>query len=166
MAVALDCDLELIRKGLSSVKPVAGRVNCCQINELITVIDDTYNANSASVKVAIDLLAQYTGAHLLILGDMAELGLHSEQEHLTIGQYAFDQGIEQLLTIGELTKQTSLAFGQKGTNKALHFSSKLQLTAYLQKTLLQNSKKLTILVKGSRGTKMEEIVAYIKQLQL
>lgn len=166
MAVALGCPLDVIRCGLNLVKQVAGRVNCSQVNELVTVIDDTYNANSASVKAAIDLLKQYNGAHLLILGDMAELGLHSEKEHIAIGEYAAQQGIKQLLTVGKLTEQTSIAFKQGGKNKAQHFSSKQQLTTYLQKTLLQNSEKLTLLVKGSRGTKMEEIVSYIKQLQL
>ena len=164
MAVALGCSLEVIRSGLNLVKQVAGRVNCSRVNELVTVIDDTYNANSASVKAAIDLLSQYDGAHLLILGDMAELGLYSEKEHIAIGEYAALQDIEQLLTVGKLTEQTSTAFKQEGKNRADHFSSKQQLRAYLQKMLLQNSEKLTILVKGSRGTKMEEIVSYIKQL--
>ena len=164
MAVALGCELDVISCGLNSVKQVAGRVNCNQVNELVTVIDDTYNANSASVKAAIDLLGQYNGAHLLILGDMAELGLHSEKEHIAVGEYAAQQGIKQLLTVGTLTEQTSTAFKKGGKNSALHFSSKQQLITYLQKTLLQNSEKLTLLVKGSRGTKMEEIVACIPKL--
>ena len=166
MALSLGCELAIIKAGLNSVEPVSGRANCEYINDLLTVIDDTYNANSASVKAAIDLLAQYPGEHLLILGDMAELGLHSEKEHQAIGQYAAQQGIEQLLTVGELTRQTSLAFTQENAGDALHFSTKEQLVAHLQNTLLQNSKKLTVLVKGSRGAKMEEIVAYIKQLRL
>ncbi|WP_435237250.1 UDP-N-acetylmuramoyl-tripeptide--D-alanyl-D-alanine ligase [Psychromonas sp. PT13] len=166
MAISLGCGLAIIKAGLDSVEPVAGRVNCEHINDLLTVIDDTYNANSASVKAAIDLLAQYTGSRLLILGDMAELGLHSEQEHQAIGKYAALQGIERLLTVGELTKQTSLAFKQENSGESLHFATKVQLIDHLQNTLLQNNKIVTILVKGSRGAKMEEIVAYIKQLQL
>lgn len=164
MAISLDCELAFIGTGLNTVEPVAGRVNSEHINELLTVIDDTYNANSASVKAAIDVLAQCAGSHLLILGDMAELGLQSEKEHQAIGQYAAQQGIEQLLTVGELTKQTSLAFKQENSGDALHFATKVQLIAYLQNTLLQNSKKLTVLVKGSRGAKMEDIVFHIKQL--
>ncbi|MCW8996124.1 MAG: UDP-N-acetylmuramoyl-tripeptide--D-alanyl-D-alanine ligase [Psychromonas sp.] len=164
MAVALGCPLEVICRGLNLVEAVAGRVNYSQVNERVTLIDDTYNANPASVKAAIDLLAQYQNAHLLILGDMGELGSYGDQEHLAIGQYAAQQGIEQLLTIGELTAQTSQAFMQRGTNSAVHFSSKQQLNEYLQKILSDNNEKLTILVKGSRSTKMEEIVAYIKQL--
>jgi UDP-N-acetylmuramoyl-tripeptide--D-alanyl-D-alanine ligase len=164
MAWALGCNLDLIRRGLNSVKPVPGRVNYTQVNELLTVIDDTYNANSASVKAAIDLLAQCDGTHLLILGDMGELGLYSEQEHTAIGHYAAEQNIEQLFTVGKLTQQTSQAFKQRSNNNAQHFSSKQQLLASLQSMLLQSSKKLTILVKGSRTAKMEEVVNYIKQL--
>ena len=60
---------------------MAGRVNSAVISERLTVIDDTYNANSASVNAGIDLLAQYQSQHLLILGDMGELGEFAEQEH-------------------------------------------------------------------------------------
>ncbi len=166
MAVALGCSLEVIRGGLNLAKAVAGRLNCTEINERITVIDDTYNANSASVKAAIDLLMQYDGAHLLILGDMGELGAHSQKEHIAIGEYAAEQGVEQLLTVGKLTEQTTQAFNRGEKNSALHFSSRQQLNRYLENTALENSEKLTILVKGSRSMKMEKVVADIKQLQL
>ena len=166
MASALGCDLNVIKQGLNLVYPVAGRVNCSQINESLSVIDDTYNANSASVKAAIDLLAQYDGSHILILGDMAELGSYSEQEHIEIGHYAAEKNIEELLTVGELTEKTGLAFKKECENEALHFSNKQELFDYLQGKLEHNNKKLTILVKGSRGMQMEEVVAYIKQLKL
>lgn len=163
MALALGCSLDVISRGLNLVKAVAGRVNPSQVNQWVRVIDDTYNANSASVKAAIDLLAQYDGAHLLILADMAELGEYGEQEHLAIGEYAAEQGIEQLLTVGELTQHTCQAFTARGQNSAMHFTNKQELSGYLRKKLLKNSDKLTVLVKGSRSAKMEEIVAVIKQ---
>jgi len=163
MAIALGCNLKEIQAGLSLVKQVSGRVDSSQITELVTLIDDTYNANPASVKVAIDLLQQYTGAHLLILGDMAELGEFSENEHLLIGEYAAQKGIEKLITVGKLTSMTDQAFKQAGKGEALHFSDKDQVNAYLRNVLLEQNDKLTILVKGSRGSKMEEIVNFIKQ---
>ena len=163
MATALGCCIEVITRGLNVLTEVAGRVNRCQINELVTVIDDTYNANSASVKAAIDLLVQTAGAHLLILADMAELGLYREQEHRDIGTYAAQQGIQALLTVGKATQYTSQVFTEKSNNGARHFTDKKQLGTYLQNVLLQNSKKLSILVKGSRSAKMEEIVTLIKQ---
>lgn len=164
MASALGCDLDAISRGLNSLNEVKGRVNCYQVNEQLTVIDDTYNANSASVKAAIDLLAQYSSEHCLIFADMGELGEHSDSEHIAIGEYAANQGIESLLTVGTLSEQSCRAFNASGGKNGQHFSSKKQLSTYLQAYLLENSGKVTILVKGSRSAKMEEVVSVIKQL--
>lgn len=163
MAITLGCNLKEIQAGLGIVKQVDGRVDSRQLNELVTLIDDTYNANPASVKVAIDLLQQYSSAHLLILGDMAELGKFSEHEHLLIGEYAAQKGIQKLITVGKLSCKTYQAFKQAGHGEALHFDDKEQVNAYLQNVLLEQNDKLTILVKGSRGSKMEEVVNFIKQ---
>jgi UDP-N-acetylmuramoyl-tripeptide--D-alanyl-D-alanine ligase len=164
MAIALGCQLADIKKGLSTVQEVSGRVNSKKINRFITLIDDTYNANSASVKVAIDLLKKNSGAELLILGDMGELGAYSDQEHRAIGEYAGQKGIQQLITVGKLTTKTHQAYTQVNQGKAIHFDNKQQVNTYLQKLLLKQDTKLTILVKGSRGAKMEEIVNFIEQL--
>ncbi|WP_413702048.1 glutamate ligase domain-containing protein [Psychromonas sp. KJ10-10] len=88
MAIALGCDLNIVNHGLSLVNEVAGRVNRCKVNENLTLIDDTYNANSASLKVAIDLLQQCSGQKILIFADMGELGKYSEEEHRDVGRYA------------------------------------------------------------------------------
>ncbi|MFT7052645.1 MAG: UDP-N-acetylmuramoyl-tripeptide--D-alanyl-D-alanine ligase [Psychromonas sp.] len=165
MAIALGCSLKEIQTGLSSVKQVNGRVDSRQINEFVTLIDDTYNANPASVEVAIDLLQQYSTARLLILGDMAELGEFSEHEHLLIGEYAAHKGIEKLITVGKLSAKIHQAFKQAGNAEALHFADKKQVNAYLKDLLLVQKNKLTILVKGSRGSKMEEVVNFIKQAE-
>jgi UDP-N-acetylmuramoyl-tripeptide--D-alanyl-D-alanine ligase len=165
MAIALDCNLKEVQAGLSAVKQVEGRVDSRQLNELVTLIDDTYNANPASVKVAIDLLQQYASAHLLILGDMAELGDFSEHEHQIIGEYAAQKGIEKLMTVGKLTLKTHQAFKQAGQGEALHFADNKQLNAYLENVLPAQKDKLTILVKGSRGLKMEEVVNFIKRAE-
>jgi len=165
MAIALGCSLKEIQSGLSLVKQVSGRVDSSQVNKLVTLIDDSYNANPASVKVAIDLLKQYASAHLLILGDMAELGEFSDNEHRLIGEYAAQKGIERLITVGKLSAKTHQAFKQAGHGDALHFDDKMQVNAYLKDLLLAQSDKLTILVKGSRGSKMEEVVNFIKQAE-
>jgi len=164
MAIALGCQLAEIKSGLSSVQEVSGRVNSKKINEFVTLIDDTYNANSASVKVAIDLLKKNSGASLLILGDMGELGAYSDQEHSTIGEYAGQQGIQKLITVGKLTTKTHQAYMKIGQGEAMHFDNKQQANIYLQELLLKQNVKLTILVKGSRSAEMEKIVNFIEQL--
>lgn len=167
MATVLGCDLTCISRGLAQLNEVAGRVNSSVVNENILLIDDTYNANSASLKAAIDLLMQCEGLKILIFADMGELGKYSEQEHRSVGEYAAQQGVELLLTVGQLTQFTDQAFSDSGCQGGLHFDDKTGLKNHLQSFLqLTSNKKLTILVKGSRGTKMEEIVAYIKQSQI
>jgi UDP-N-acetylmuramoyl-tripeptide--D-alanyl-D-alanine ligase len=167
MAIVLGCDLNTINKGLTLVHEVAGRVNSCKVGEHLTLIDDTYNANSASLKAAIDLLEQCSGEKTLIFADMGELGKYSEQEHRSVGEYAAEKEINNLFTVGSLTEFTHHAFTEKSLQNALHFADKKALTKYLQTYLPQiSNQKSTILVKGSRGTKMEEIIAYIKQSKI
>jgi len=167
MACSLGCDVSSISQGLKQLNEVSGRVNSSLVNENILLIDDTYNANSASLQAAIDLLMQCEGERVLIFADMGELGKYSEQEHRSVGEYAAKQGVDILLTVGKLTQFTEQAFTDSGRQGAVHFDDKTGLKNHLQSFLQQTSNtKLTILVKGSRGTKMEEIVAYIKQSQI
>jgi len=164
MAVAFGCSLQDIKKGLESVQQVVGRVNCSVISETVTVIDDTYNANSASVKAGIDLLAQYQANQVLVCGDMGELGDYAEQEHKTVGEYAQQQGIQKLFTVGNLSQLASHAYNAAAKNTvAEHFTDKQQLKEALNAYLSDKESKTVILVKGSRSAKMEEIVAFIKQ---
>lgn len=164
LATALGCSLAVVSQGFSLLQAVKGRVNYCSVNELITVIDDTYNANSASVKAAVDLLAQQSGKSLLILADMGELGIYSEQEHREIGLYVAKAGIQQLLTVGSLSLLTQQRFQSEGGKQSKHFTDKESLKNHLQKLLAENRRKLNILVKGSRNAKMEEIVEYINNV--
>lgn len=163
MAVVLGCELICISQGLKRLNEIAGRVNSRFVTENLMLIDDTYNANSASLKAAIDLLTQCVGEKVLIFADMGELGKYSEQEHRNVGDYAIEKGIETLLTVGQLAVFTHQNFIKFSYKSAFHFANKIELKAHLALYLQQtSSKKLTILVKGSRGTKMEEIVTYIK----
>ena len=96
---------------------------------------------------------------------MAELGAFSEHEHQLIGEYAAQKGIQKLITVGKLTFKTHQAFQQAGQGEALHFADNKQVNTYLQSALSEQKNKLTILVKGSRGSKMEEVVNFIKQAE-
>ncbi|GLS89829.1 UDP-N-acetylmuramoyl-tripeptide--D-alanyl-D-alanine ligase [Psychromonas marina] len=167
MALVLGCDLHHIRQGLANLKQVAGRVNSTQVNDNLLLIDDSYNANSASLKAAIDLLMQCSGEKLLIVADMGELGQYAEQEHRSVGEYAAEKGVNLLLTVGQLTQFTHQSFSSLSDQSSVHFADKAGLKAYLTPYLQKSSNKnLTILVKGSRSAKMEEIVAFIKQPQI
>jgi len=165
MALSLGCSLESIQQGLQSLQQVAGRVNCSVISEKLTIIDDTYNANSASVSAGIDLLAQYSQCQrLLICGDMGELGDYAQQEHKAIGEYALHKNIDKLFTIGSLSEFATHAYNAASKNvTAEHFLDKQQAMLAINDYFSAQESKIVVLVKGSRSAKMEEIVAFIKQ---
>lgn len=116
-----------------------------------TLIDDTYNANPDSTKKAIDLLSMYKKNTILILGDMLELGRYRRKFHKEIGIYAKAKGIKKLLCFGELTKETIVSYGKKG----IFFDKEKDLKSYLKENI---SSKDVILIKGSRGMKMERFI--------
>lgn len=116
-----------------------------------TLIDDTYNANPDSTKKAIDLLSMYKKNTILILGDMLELGRYRRKFHKEIGIYAKAKGINKLLCFGELTKETIVSYGKKG----IFFDKEKDLKSYLKENI---SSKDVILIKGSRGMKMERFI--------
>lgn len=167
-AIALECGASLddIKLGLAEMAPVKGRLNLYQLDDNCKLIDDTYNANVESIKAATELLASYPGYRVLILGDMAELGSEARSYHQEVGEHAKAQGIDVLFTLGVLSQSTADAFKENGH----HFSSREQLLARLFNHLADESRQLSILVKGSRSAHMEhvvkEIIAWRKAEQL
>lgn len=163
---AAGAELGLISSGLNKLQQVSGRMNIVQLESGSTVIDDTYNANPGSVKAAIDALVNIRGRHVLILGDMGELGDDEASLHGEVGRYAAEKGVDTLLAVGPLCINVVREFGAKGK----HFDSKEQLQEYLItdsetggeiKSLLK--KDVVVLVKGSRFMAMEKIAQLIKE---
>lgn len=157
--IALECGASLddIRIGLAEMRPVKGRANLYQLAENMKLIDDTYNANVESIKAAIELLANFPGYRVLILGDMGELGSDARSYHQEVGEFAKESGIDVLLTLGVLSQSTSDAFKENGQ----HFSSRKQLLVKLFELLKVESQQISILVKGSRSAHMEHVVQEI-----
>jgi UDP-N-acetylmuramoyl-tripeptide--D-alanyl-D-alanine ligase len=158
IAAALTCEfgvsLEAVATALASMAEVKGRVNIIQVNETLTVIDDTYNANVQSVKAAIDLLRDLQGQRILALGDMGELGEEAALYHQQVGAYAKQQGIDELYSLGVLSQYASDEFAKPQR----HFSSREELLQQLQAQLTDSAQKTTIVVKGSRSSRMELLV--------
>ena len=115
------------------------------------VIDDTYNANPDSMRAAIDVLCQFKGRKIAILGDMAELGRYRKKLHIAMGDYAKIHGVDCLLGYGDLIRHAVFAYG----DNAFFFNSKIELIDFLKKNL---AGKENILIKGSRSMRMEEIL--------
>lgn len=150
-AFALDVSLRSIDVGLSGFTGVKGRLQRKPALHGSTFIDDTYNANPDSVKAALAVLAQQPGRKVLVLGDMGELGADAVAMHAQIGQAARAAGVDRLLALGDLSKETVTAFGAG----AMHFERIQELLAELENELAPGT---TVLVKGSRFMQMERVV--------
>jgi UDP-N-acetylmuramoyl-tripeptide--D-alanyl-D-alanine ligase len=150
-ALAAHVPLETIARALESFGGVIGRLQRKQAQQGATLIDDTYNANPASMHAALEVLAQAAGKRIFVLGDMGELGDDAAQFHREIGIAARELGIEQLYALGELSKQAVAEFGEG----AKHFTDVEGLLTALKDEL---DAQTTVLVKGSRFMKMERVV--------
>ena len=151
-AIALDMPLADIVAGLETAGAVPGRLVRRAMAGGWTLIDDTYNANPGSVAAAIATLALAGGETWLVLGDMAELGAGAEALHASVGTQARAAGISRLFSVGRLSRATSVAFGDAGA----HFDDQAALIAALRDALRAG---VTCLVKGSRSSGMERVVA-------
>ena len=149
--ISLDISLQSIKKGLENISSIKGRLEIKTGKNQVRIIDDTYNANPASLDVAIKALCSFDGPHYIVLGDMGELGDEAKTFHKKVGLLAKKRNVEGLFTIGELSIYASNGFGKD----AFHFENYDELGKSLIKILGKNS---TVLVKGSRSMKMERIV--------
>ena len=155
-ALAVGVPLPSIASGLSVFQPVKGRSRSLQITvaqHVLTLIDDTYNANPDSMKAAIDLLAELPGPRLLVMGDMGEVGDQGPKFHQQAGEQANASGIDLLFTMGEQSRCAQTAFGQ-----GRHFETMEALNAAV---LAELPRLGSALVKGSRFMKMEQVILAI-----
>lgn len=149
-ASALGVSREHIVAGLESLQPVKGRGVAQMLANGVRLIDDTYNANPASICAAIDVLAGFAGRTVLALGDMGELGEWAEEGHREVGSYAAGK-VDSLLAVGPLMKQAVDAFGSGGR----HFADQQALIEALSH---EQGNATTILIKGSRSAAMDKVV--------
>ncbi len=148
-AAAAGAPLTAVVAGLESFKAVAGRMQVKYLPTGVQLIDDSYNANPDSVRAAIEVLAQREGRKVLVLGNMAEVGIHSGAVHSEVGAYARDLGIDVLLVHGNEAKKAAEAFGEG----AYGFDDLEALIEQLLKEMPAQT-----LVKGSRSARMERVV--------
>jgi len=157
-AIALNVPLEVIVRGLEEFGGVAGRLQRKAARHGAVLIDDTYNANPASMRAAIEVLAQSAvekpaGKRVFVMGDMGELGDNAAALHAEIGTAARSAGIEKLYALGALSVNAVRAFGCG----AEYFERIEDLHKALEDELDADA---TVLVKGSRFMKMERVVQF------
>lgn len=160
VALSLGITKSQLLKGIKKFKAVDKRFNIIKINSTI-LIDDTYNANPDSTAFAIITVCNLgkNKYKLVVLGDMLELGIDSIKLHNNIAPILIKAKINEVLTIGSKTKYLNNALkNSKIVNK--HFSKRDALQDYLYKKDFSNS---VILIKGSRGMKMEQFSKIIEE---
>ncbi len=158
VTTSLGLSLEQVKSGLMTMVPVKGRFCVQKLSDSVTVIDDTYNASVQSVMAAIDTLSVMPGHRVLVFGDMGELGADAATLHRQIGEHAKAKKLDTVLTIGELSRNTAeAASGQ-------HFVNKESLYQALQQ-LMQQQRPVTILAKGARSARMEDVVTFVKSCE-
>lgn len=155
ICLSLGLALEEILVGLASIEPVKGRMLPLELGR-VRIIDDSYNANPASVNAAIDWLQEVDGFRCLVLGDLGELGDNAPRLHAELGEYAKNQGINALFSLGQLSEHTSCAFGGQHSNELA------PLILRLINMINQLQGDVTVLVKGSRSAGMERVVEALK----
>ena len=147
-----------IREGLSRYRPASMRSEVCRWRG-VTVLKDCYNANPASMRAAIRWLAEVrgTGRTLAVLGDMLELGEGTGQAHRDVGTELARQGTDYLLTVGSLAAEIAggaLAEGMP-SDRVIMAKDHETLAERLRGILRKGD---TVLLKGSRGTRMERVL--------
>ena len=165
----LGLEPDVMAMGLASFSPSPMRMEFSTSPAGFTVINDAYNANPASVKCAIDAALQYARGRRVILafGDMLELGEESIAAHENVGRYAAHAGVEGLVTVGEMAARASKAVRLRecegrqlalslrpGTVEVVECRDNLGALRALAEMVRPGD---VILIKGSRGMRMEEI---------
>lgn len=146
-----------IKAGLEAFLPVKGRLNIVSTAKGFTIIDDTYNANPASMAAALQVLnlSGGEGKRIFVAGDMFELGDQAGALHRKLGILCAASNIDRLYAVGEFAQTVADgALSQKMDNKHILIGTKPQILTDLKETLSPGD---WVLVKGSRGMAMEEI---------
>lgn len=162
-AYGLGVQLDNIKQGLERFTPVKMRSTIEKVGGIF-IINDTYNANPASMVAAIDMLKNIKEGKqkFVVLGDMLELGENTERAHHDLGKYIGNAGIDGLIAVGELAAYIADGAAAAGMdeNRILTFND---YTETLEKITQWLNRGDVLLVKGSRGMKMERIVEGLKE---
>lgn len=163
-AVALGAELglspEQIRQGLAECQAAKMRLQLYEQNG-VRILDDSYNANADSVVAALRTLVELPskGRTVAVLGDMAELGRHTESAHREVGRIAAELGVGQLFTVGEMASVTAEAARKAGLVRVMQFKD-IDAAAVAVKNIIKPGDLL--LLKASRVARLERIAELLR----
>ncbi len=157
-ATLLGASPQAIAKGLEGFRPSPMRLETHTTVTGVTLINDTYNSDPASMKGALDVLAKVGKGRrkIAILSEMLDLGLHSREEHLAVGRDVVRTGVDRLITVGEaaaLIGQSAVLEGMS-PQKVINTRSNNEAAVELEKLMNRDD---VVLFKGSRWYRLERI---------
>jgi len=149
---------KVIAGALSHFHPTEKRMQTLNLGGVM-VLNDTYNANPDSMIAAVQTLdrAVVRGKKIAVLADMLELGDQSEAEHARVGTEIAHLGVDYVLTFGQYAR---FIHEECGNKQAVHYDHKNMLAEYLAELITAGD---AVLVKGSRGMRMEDIVMFLEE---
>ena len=154
--VALGLSLTEVARGLGAAPPVKGR---CVWRETggVHILDDTYNANPVSLRAALETVGarRRSGRLVVVLGDMLELGEIADEAHREAGRQVASLGADEFLGVGPRARLAVEEAHARGLGEARHVSTFEDTVAHLLKRLASGD---VVLVKGSRGMRLERVV--------
>lgn len=151
----LGLDRPAIQRGLASCAPTARRLQLWEHNG-VRVLDDSYNANADSMRAALETLVELpcAGRRVAVLGDMAELGAHSEPAHAEVGRCAAELGVGQLFAVGRFAPIMAQAARAAGLTRVLEFPE-VEPAAWAVRQFVRPGD--LVLVKASRRTQLDRV---------
>lgn len=159
IGLALDIPMHQCIEGVESFELTKNRMDILDL-KTIKVIDGTYNANLDSMKSSLDVLAQYKNRKVAILADMLELGTYEQTLHEQVGEHIVLKGIDELICVGKASVFMVEKAKSLGYTHACHFDNNEQLKNSLKALIKEGD---VLLLKGSNGMKLKEVVEYLKE---
>lgn len=155
ICASADVDIELIKRGLERYSGYTMRMNVKTFVSGVTIVNDAYNANPASMRESISGLVQSfpDREKVVVLGDMLELGSKSKSEHQKLGGFLASQPLSQVFLYGEAMKDT---FSSLTGSQTKYFKDKDELVMEIKNSL---SSDMVIFFKASRAMKLEEVIS-------
>lgn len=158
---AMGLSLDVIVRGLHSATPPAQRMQVIRLANGVTLINDAYNANPSSVEAALTALRRLPGRRVVVFGDMRELGDESRRAHHNVGERAASLGVQQLFLLGAHAEDVTAGARAGGmAADAMHVCASHAAVAAAVVALWQPGD--CVLVKGSHGMKMDEVVRLLE----
>lgn len=160
IGIQLNISIDKCIQGIKEFKLTRNRMDVIELKNNITLIDGTYNASEDSMKSSLDVLATYTRRKIAVLADMLELGDFSKQLHRNVGKYVADKKIDLLVAVGSEAKYIISAAKEAGMDNVCYCNDNQEVVNYLKNNLHSND---VVLLKGSNGMKLNDVVTKIKE---